>query len=97
MVGNDHLMLAQARVACIALVLEEIEQALLAHQPFGEGQVALLVLRGQAAQRIDAAVSNVEAPRRRELAAALPGAEDSVTCGLVDEVIPSIQFAEALT
>jgi hypothetical protein len=41
----------------VAAVLEEVKQPLLVHQAFGEREVAFLVLRGQAAFRIDALVS----------------------------------------
>ena len=52
-------------------MFEIMKQSFLVHQAFGEGEVAFLVLRGDAALGIDFAVDDVEAPRRRQLALAL--------------------------
>ena len=65
-----------------------MEQAFLAHQALHEGPIAFLVLRGQAAVGVDAALGDVEAPGRREAALAVPGLEhgiDDVEHGLVLE------------
>ena len=77
-VGNDHRVAAQRGAVGVAGVLEKVEQAFFMHQPPDERQVALLVLRGEAALRVDGLVGAVDAPGRVQGALALVRAEYGV-------------------
>jgi hypothetical protein len=78
MVGNDQLVLSERGTARVACVLEKVEQARFAHQPFHECQVAFLVLGCQAALRMKRGIDQVVAPAEHQLALALPAHEDGI-------------------
>ena len=61
-IGDDHAVHAQ-RIAILGFVLEEVEQPLLRQQARDEIEVALFVLRDDAATRVDRAVAQRPAPR----------------------------------
>src|SRR5688572_14832333 len=47
-------------------MLEEVEQAFLAHQPLDKRKVAFLILRGKAALGITARIAEIKAPVRNQ-------------------------------
>lgn len=78
-IGRERVVVVgdHERVAAL-FVFEEKEQALFVHEPHGKGEIAFLILRGQAAPRIETAVADIETPCRRQLALAIVGLEDRV-------------------
>jgi hypothetical protein len=63
-VGDHHRVAAERGAVCVAGVLEKVEQPFFVQQACDEYQVALVVLRREAAARIDGLVSDLKAPSR---------------------------------
>jgi hypothetical protein len=63
-VGDHHSVAAQRGAACVAGVLEKVEQPFIMQRECDKGHGAFVVLRREAAARIDGLVSGLKAPSR---------------------------------
>ena len=84
-VGQHQGVRAEVRAAGLAGMLEPVIDALLGQQPLDEGQVAFLVLRGQAAPCVLAGVTQRPAPGRCQPAVVGEQVLDDLDHGLVVE------------
>ena len=83
-VGDHQGVGAQCRAAGIPFVFEPVEQAFVGQQALDKGEVAFLVLGGQAALGVDAGLQQIQAPGGDELGAALIAALVAGEDGLHD-------------